>query len=376
MNQLYPNIGCAARYYFAEVRVSLNGSLVLFHLFDVAEAVDLDRLASLLGADARRTYSLREQLPGYARFEPLPLTAPLEDLELAGDARFRARIRYFDYGVVSIRLDLSFIGQWQDLIALSARWTSSPDAESAARRCLLRHLEAARPALIKPYEPLLSEDYTIVRIDPFLADAGELVEKHGGEIAQIVRGEPLPLAREERQLIFSSRISYAPNDLLVPAWSAAFICDAPAAAETTIDLLEYANSQLLEFRFYDDLLTRTLSDVYRLLDHGTGFLRRWRLAREAERLNTIRLDIHELTERSDTAIKFLSDMFAARLYKLASARIGVPDYRNLVDTKLRTAADLYHFMTERVHQSSALILETMVVIILIIDLVYLFRGKT
>jgi hypothetical protein len=90
----------------------------------------------------------------------------------------------------------------------------------------------------------------------------------------------------------------------------------------------------------------------------------------------MRLEVRELTERADTAIKFLSDMFSARLYRLAAARVGVPDYRRLVEDKLRTAGELCQFMSDRVHQSSALILESMVVVILIIDLFYLFRGKT
>ena len=37
-------------------------------------------------------------------------------------------------------------------------------------------------------------------------------------------------------------------------------------------------------------------------------------------LNTIRLDVMELTEKVDNAIKFLSDMFYARLYGLAAAK--------------------------------------------------------
>ena len=92
-------------------------------------------------------------------------------------------------------------------------------------------------------------------------------------------------------------------------------------------------------------------------------------------MNRIRLDIRELTERVDTSIKFLSDMFAARLYRLAAARVGVDDYRRLVDGKLHTAGELYEFMMDQFHQSRAFVLEVLVVIILIIELVFLFRGK-
>src|SRR5262249_34125315 len=108
---------------------------------------------------------------------------------------------------------------------------------------------------------------------------------------------------------------------------------------------------------------------------GNGAFARWRLARQAERLNLIRLEIRELTERVDNSIKFLSDMFAARLYRMAAAKIGVPDYRALVEQKLESAGELYAFMTDRFYQGRGFALEVMVVVILIIELVFLFRGK-
>jgi hypothetical protein len=82
----------------------------------------------------------------------------------------------------------------------------------------------------------------------------------------------------------------------------------------------------------------------------------------------------ELTERTDNAIKFLSDMFYARAYKVAASRVGVTDYRNLVDEKLRTAGELYEFMTNEFHQARAFVLELMVVAILVIELIQLFWG--
>jgi hypothetical protein len=87
------------------------------------------------------------------------------------------------------------------------------------------------------------------------------------------------------------------------------------------------------------------------------------------------LDVVELTEHADNASKFLSDMFAARLYKLAALKVGVPDYKELVTRKVRTAEELYRFMVDQFNQSRAFFLELTVVIILVIELVYLFRGK-
>jgi hypothetical protein len=191
----------------------------------------------------------------------------------------------------------------------------------------------------------------------------------------VVRGEDAQLSEGERRETLQSSMSYSPTDLVVAGWNAAFVYDTPAGATTTIELLEYANSQLLEFRHYDEILTRELKSVYQSLEKGTGFFARWRLARASARLHTLLLDVTELTERADNAIKFLSDMFSARLYRMAAGKVGVEDYKNLVKQKLDTAENLYRFMVDQFHQGRAFVLELLVVIILIIEIVFLFKGK-
>jgi hypothetical protein len=233
----------------------------------------------------------------------------------------------------------------------------------------------------QPYDHFLSEDYYVVRIDEALDDeakprsAASLLQACGDGMARIVRGESLPLAPSETHEALQSHMSYYPNDLLIVGWVGALVYDAYDGASATIQLLEYANTQLLEFRHYDEVLTRVLDTAYDLLEHRGGLLRYWKMARQAERLNTIRLDITELTERTDNSIKFLSDMFYARAYKMAAKRVGVTDYRNLVEEKLRTAGELYEFMVNEFHQARAFVLELMVVAILVIELVHLFRGS-
>ncbi len=236
------------------------------------------------------------------------------------------------------------------------------------------HVERIQAAIVKPYAEWLSEDYHFVTVTPGEISAQDLLNQFGNEIAQIVRGEALPLSESERQEVLQSRISYYPNDLLVVGWSAAFVYDSLPAAGPTLQLLEYANTQLLELRHYDDLLTRVLAGVYVSLEKR-GFFRRWRFSAEAERLNTIRLDVIEITERLDNAIKFVSDMFYARMYRMASARVGVPDYRRLVEQKLQTAAALYEFMVDQFHEARGFMLEVLVVIILLIEIAPLFKPS-
>ncbi len=360
----------------------LSGTLRALLLFDIAEEIDLPKLRELLGTvAAKREPAFRHPAPEYVRFERPPVVEYPGATQANTGERLQARIRYFDYGVASVELQMRFEASWSELVRLANRWVSSPELEGRASALLRDCLGRVKIALKKPYDSWIAEDYYVIQMDPVRSDAGEvltaeeLIRRNGTEIAQIVRGEESPLSPSERQEVLQSSMSYYPADLLVAGWVAAFVYDSPEAAVPTIDLLEYANTQLLEFRYYDEVLTRVLADVYKQLEKDRGFWARWRLAREAEKLNTIRLDYRELVERTDNAIKFLSDMFYARVYRLAAARIGVSDYRNLVAEKLTTARDLYDSMINEFHQGRAFFLEVSVVIILIIEIVFLFKGK-
>ncbi|HET7206393.1 MAG TPA: hypothetical protein VFI95_07420 [Terriglobales bacterium] len=355
---------------------SVHGSLLVLMQFDVCEEIRLDQLREIFGA-RRQEASFKHPAPGYVRYQRPPVLETLEPVVLETGERLEGQIKYYDYGVVSLIFELPFAGDWDTLVQLASRWVWNSDFDRFASKIARQKLERAAPAIVKPYKDWLSEDYFIFHIRQVAGSpsAADLLSKHGAQVAQIVRGETTQLSEGERNEILQGRISYYPSDLAVIGWNGAFIYDSPAGAETAIQLLEYANSQLLEFRHYDDFMTRELAGVYDSLEKGTGLLARWRLARAASRLHTVLLDVMELTERVDNAIKFLSDMFSARLYRLAATKVGVPDYNDLVNEKLRTAEELYRFMVDQFHQARAFALELMVVIILIIDLIWLFHGS-
>jgi hypothetical protein len=356
---------------------TLQGSVLVLIQFDVCEEIKLDALRDIFGA-RRQEASFKHPAPGYVRFQRPPVVEPVEPLILESGERLDVQIKYYDYGVLSVVFELPFSGDWDTLVRLASRWVWDTDFTSFAQKIVKQKIERARPALIKLYDSWLHEDYFVFHVRDIAGNptAAELLSAQGGRIAQIVRGENVPLSDGEQQEIMQSKISYYPNDLAVISWNGAFLYDSTAGAETVIQLLEYANSQLLEFRHYDELLTRELASVYDFMDHGSGIWARWRTARRASRLHTVLLDVDELTERADNAIKFLSDMFSARLYKVAAQKIGVTDYKDLVNQKVQTAEELYRFMVDQFHQSRAFVLELMVVIILIIDLIWLFKGKS
>ncbi|MGC2300876.1 MAG: hypothetical protein WA476_18870 [Acidobacteriaceae bacterium] len=370
MSQLSPTLTSAPS------AANLTGSVLVLIQFDVCEEIRLDLLQQIINSRTVQQPNLKHAAPAYVRYQRPPVVVAADPLVLDSGEQLTGEIKYYDYGVVSIQYQLPFSGDWSALVHLASRWVWDIDFASRAEPMIRQRLARSASALVKPYDRWLSEDYFIfhVRETANFPLAADFTRRYGSQIAQVVRGDAQLLSERECAEVLNSQVSYYASDVAIIGWNAAFLYDSSAGAETAIQLLEYANSQLLEFRHYDELLTDVLDGVYDSLGQRLGRLARWRLARSANRLHTVLLEVAELTEHADNAIKFLSDMYAARLYKLAAGKVGVPDYKDLVTQKLRTAEELYDYMVEQFNQSRAFFLEVIVVLILLIELFFLFRG--
>ena len=363
----------------------LTGVFRVFLLYDVAEAFDLDKLRALIGprgGPAPRPFPRRT--PDYVRFEQVPIVEHAEPFKLSTGEEVPCSLKYYAFAVVVVELEIPFECDWAGLVSRAARWVDAPDLEPIARDAVRRHLETLRPAVIRPNPATewLQEDYAVInvtRIGPAgcaQPAAPELLEQHGQEIMQVLRGDPQSLIAKPTEEAQQASLSYSECDLVVVGASAALVYDGSEDAAATNQVLEYAKTQLLEFRYYDALMTKLLSDVYRTLDAKRNALTsRWSLPRDARRVNTIRLDVMELTERIDNAIKFVSDMYYARLYRLAAARMGVNDYRALVDEKLATVGQLYGFMVDQFNESRSFVLEVVVTILALGDILLWLRSR-
>jgi hypothetical protein len=360
----------------------VKGYFRIFSFFDIAEAIEVESLRAILGPGAApRSPAFTHLTPEYAQAQQAPIVETVAPVALPTGEKLAARIKYYWFGVVGVELTSEFECDFKSLPPQSYRWMNAPEVEKAAEALLQEHLQRIRPALIRPSPKWLDEDYLIIDIesaehpDGRSATAAEMLQSFDDEITQLVRGELTSLSAAERDEIVRSALSYYPTDLVVVGWAAALVYDKPDATPAVIDLLEYANTQLLEFRYYDELLTSLLTNVYSSLEGHESFLSRWRLPRRAGRLNRLRLDIMDLAERTEYAVKFISDTYYARVYRVSSARIGVNDYKTLVAEKLKTAGELYEFMVAQFNERRMFALEVIVAVLVLLDVILLLRGR-
>ena len=287
--------------------------------------------------------------------------------------------KLFDYGVISLRLTRDFEGSWPELAALSNTLIENETLERQAEQACRAVAERLTNAMIKPRSTALSEDYLVFAInemsEPHTAEA--LVHRHGDVMASLLRGERASLSHQERDEVLRHRISYLADDLVIPTWNAAFVYDTVAGTQAAVEIIEFANSQLLQFRYYDELLDNALADIYPKIQKEA----RWydsllgrHYARAARQVHALFIDVNELTDRTENALKIVGDVYAARLFSLVGARLDLARWKTNVNEKLKTIDDIYRFSVERLGMVRGELLELTIIAILVFELVLFFLG--
>jgi hypothetical protein len=356
-----------------------SARITAFYLFDVSESIHLQQLPGLLQTSAQPArLASKPAIPSYVRYQSPPLQVDGDAIGVADLDGYDVRIKAFDYGVVSLSLTKAFRGSWEELIATAARLTVENALEAGAERICNGFVQRIQTALDQPRGRFLSEDYFVFSVTafdrPLSADA--VVAEAGHEIARLLRAEVQPLSQQERDEVLRHRLSYLANDLVVPTWSTALVYDTESSIQGALEIFEYANSQLLQFRYYDDLLNGRLASIYRELETRKSYNHWWprRYTRAARQVHALFIDVNELTDRTENALKLVGDVYAARLLALAHSRLGVTAWRESVLDKLKTLDEIYRFAVDQTAMERGELLEIAVVIILMFELALFFMG--
>ena len=357
-----------------------SGQVTALFLFDVAEEIRLAEARALLGLDPEaQPPMLHPSVPPYVRYADPPIQADAATLGLALDGHpgLGLRVRLYDYGVVSLALTRTCAGDFAALHAL-AREAASGTLEALATDVCRRCTERLAPALVDARASQLTEDYVVAALvhDGAGASAASLLSEHGTDIARLLRVEAAELSAQERDEVLQHRLSYLANDLVIPSWSGAFVYDTAAGVAGALELLEFANSQLLQFRYYDQRLEADLRRIYARLQATRWYdsLLGRRHTAAARELHALFIDVNELVDRTENALKLVGDVYAARLLGLASARLGLEAWKHAVRDQLDTLDRIYRFAVDQTSMDRGELLELTVVLILLLELVLFFLG--
>ncbi|HEV2104331.1 MAG TPA: hypothetical protein VGU27_01285 [Candidatus Eisenbacteria bacterium] len=356
----------------------VRGEAVVYRLYDVGYEIRLDQAFERLAASGpERPRPVRGEAQAIQIPNP-PVTVRLgaESVTIAGQpvaAEMSARL--FDFGVVSLRARVATPpdAPWREFAAFGAAVGAAPGWAEVFARTRAQLLARIAPAIVKPGESPVTEDYVVFRVHA-LADAagGRLTAEclRDEEIVGLLTGESRPLAAAARRELLSQRFAYFEDDLAVLAWNAALVVE-PVAQDTDVQyVLEFANAQLLELRFYDAVLDAELPNIHartaeaRRGPHllGGGF------SRLLATLQARVADATELVERVENALRVTDDVFLARIYAAALEIFRGRAWRSGIERKIAIVRDTYEMLNAESQARRAEALEFVIIVLIVLEL--------
>jgi len=358
----------------------IDASAIAYRLYDIGYEIDLDRASALFAPDAAtRERPARNEAQALQIVNP-PLFIALgsEALTIDGtELRAEASARLYDFGTCSLQLRVDAPGDlaWERFTAFG----NAVDTSAALPAIFARHIEALRarvaPAVIRPNLAPVVEEYVVFRMTR-LADGtgaslgtGVLTDEH---IVPLLLRERRGLSPDARRELLPHRFSYYTDDLTVLTWDNALVVE-PRADDRDVEyILEFANAQLLELRFYDAVLDAELPAMYDRIAAARGrvsALPTWRYRPLLARLQTRVADVTETVERVDNALKVTDDVYLARIYAAALELFRGTAWRRGIERKLQIVRETYSMLNAEAQAARAELLEIAIIALIVIEIV-------
>lgn len=197
-----------------------------------------------------------------------------------------------------------------------------------------------------------SEEYSLYVIADYHGDPEQFL-KNKERIAGLLKSEKLALDPLEINYTISSQLKYSKNDLVIVDWDGAFIFDPENDIESTVELLELANFQLLRYRLLDAELDARLGFVAKIFQSLPEKKRAVIIFGGKEVRNAIQSIIKTRAtslfdfQSLEREIKLIGDWYSARLYELAAKKFKIDEWRAQIKDKLETLEDIYSTVSER-----------------------------
>ncbi|MBS0561045.1 MAG: hypothetical protein JSR21_13425 [Proteobacteria bacterium] len=363
-----------------------SGAVIASRLFDVADAIDLGR-CEMLWARQARPAGMRSRLiftPAKAvafSEPPLEFALPPVGVMLDGtEMRAEATARLYDFGVVRLALQFPADGlSWTDYVrrVFAVDRAVGPAAAVAVWPDLLAQVTGIfADGFARRAASYLEEDYLVGTVTTFEGAPGaphltaEALMRQA-DLAPLLSGEDRALSEDVRRELFRHRFSYYADDLAVLTWDRAFVYD-PRGDSDVLDVLDVANAQLLEMRYYQRLLDAELPRMYAAVEamrRGGRLFATNRFANVARQLYSLVGEVTELREKLDNALQITEGVYLARVYGAALQLFRVPEVSAAVDRKLAIIRDTYAALYDEASAARGALMEAVIVVLILVEVV-------
>ena len=341
-------------------------ALRFYRIYDIGREIDLDWLEyELAKSFVTARSSLHRVKQKSIMIEDPPLTIRLQGIRAERDGapfEFSVVARVYDIGAISFcfiyeNVDAGF----STLEDIALKFAGQEGLSDFYLQYLSTLGEIIRPH-IKNFaiNPDFFEDYTV-----YVSDKRD----DSIDPVPLLIGEQTTISPQIREEIMKNSLSYTTDDLAIISWDTAFLCN-PEIPTDLIDLIEFANVQVLELRYYDRELTRQMEKMYDDIEHAD---RMWRFLR-MHQYHTIMgtqmetyAEISEIIEKVNNLIKVTEDIYYARVYATALRVFRSRQWSESVSRKIDVIRENYSMLSDEVRIQHSNFLEWVIIILIALE---------
>jgi len=193
----------------------------------------------------------------------------------------------------------------------------------------------------------------------------------------LLLGDRVCVSPQIREDIIKNSLSYSNEDLAVISWDSALLCG-PESPTDIIDLIEFANVQVLELRYYDRELTREMARMYDDIEHAdrlSWFSRSRQYHAIMKHQMKTSAEISETIEKVDNLIKVTEDVYYARVYAAALKILRSGQWSESVSRKIDVIRENYSMLSDEVRIQHSNFLEWVVILLIAFEIVVMLWER-
>jgi len=359
-----------------EIKVK-KGKILVYRVFDIGSEIDLEKVEALFeDKKLKERFKLDRKHNMSLIISKSPVSVQLgaidvKIMDIVQTCELVAKVWHF--GTVSLCFQIPiFEGTtWPELIKI-ASWMENDTALDEIAKIKAKEfqddIKYAIPATNNDWS--MNEDFVTYFIQEFEGLKGPLSTLNDEiDVAALILAESNEnLSDSIKKITLENTYQYSRDDLVVVDWNSALVIEPSGSMDVPL-VIEFALNQLLEMRYYDDLLDERLNKLYNnVVGRNKGIFSK-QYARFAEEAGQMYLEISEIVENVENSFKVVGDFYLAQIFRASSKRFRFDDWTKSINEKLGNLAEVSKLLHSEVNESRNQMMELIVILLIGIEVI-------
>lgn len=359
----------------AEIKIK-KGRILVYRVYDIGSEIDLEKVENLFDDKTlKERFKLDRKHNMSLIISRSPVSVQLGNviLNLNGkktEAELVAKVWHFGTLSLSFQVPIEEGMAWGDLVKLASWLEKDGEIDSIARvkaREFQNDIKVAIPIL---NEWVSNEDYVMYFIQEFdglNVPLNKLVEQV--DVSALILAESKEFLSEAMKKSTCENVfQYSKDDLVVVDWNSALVVEPSGSMDVPL-VIEFALNQLLEMRYYDDLLDERLNTVYNEVVGRKKGLFSNKYSRLAEEASQFYIEISEIVESVENSFKTVGDFYLATIFRASAQRFRFDDWQRSINDKLGNLAEVSKLLHSEVNEGRNQMMEIIIIILIAVEVI-------